>query len=232
MAFAMSSTAFVASASFAEHRDDGRRGQLGGDESQGHLGDDAQRPFGADEELRQRQTCDVLEPGPTEIYGPPIGEHHRHAQHIVRGHAVFHAAQTAGVRGDVAADRAELEGRGVRRVPQAVFGGGGLHLGVEGTRLDDGHARDRIDADLAHLIQGEHDSAGDRGAASGQSGTGAAGHDRHLRLGGDAHDLLHLLGGGHSDDGQRYAGIRIVRSIPAVGVHRVGIGDDGRGRQG
>ena len=92
-----------------EHRDDGRRGQLGGDETQGHLGDHAQGPLRADEQLRQGQTSDVLEPGSAELHGPTVGEDDGHSEDVVRGHAVLHAAQSAGVRGDVAADGAELE---------------------------------------------------------------------------------------------------------------------------
>ena len=49
-----------------------------------------------------------------------VGQHHVEAEHVVGGHAVLHAAQPAGVGGDVAADRADLVRRRVRRVPQTV----------------------------------------------------------------------------------------------------------------
>ncbi len=65
-----------------------------------------------------------------------VGQHHVEAEHVVGGHPVLDAAQPAGVGGDVAADRADLVRRRVGRVPQSVLRGRGLHLGVEGPRLD------------------------------------------------------------------------------------------------
>src|SRR5699024_5654979 len=72
---------------------------------------------------------------------------------------------------------------------------------------------------------------GDRRAASRQPGAGPAGHDRNLRLGGDADHGLDLCRRRRPDHGQRHPRIGIVRPVPAVGVHRIGIGDDGLGRQ-
>ena len=56
-------------------------------------------------------------------------------EHVVGRHAVLHAAQAAGVGGDVAADAADLVRRRVGRIPQPVLGDGLLDLGVEQPRL-------------------------------------------------------------------------------------------------
>ena len=53
-----------------------------------------------------------------------VGEDDVEAEHVVGGDAVLDAAQAAGVGGDVAADRADLVRRRVRRVPEPVLGGG------------------------------------------------------------------------------------------------------------
>ncbi|SIG51820.1 Uncharacterised protein [Mycobacteroides abscessus subsp. abscessus] len=215
-----------------ERGDEGRRRQLGGDEAQGHLGDDAESALAADEELRQGQPRDVLDAGPAELDGAAVGEHDRHPEHVVRRHPVLDAAEPARVRRDVAADRAELVRRGVRRVPQAVLGGRGLDLGVEGPRLDDGDAGRRVDGDLPHPVEADDDAALDRGAAAREAGAGAAGDDGDLCGRGDADDGLDVLGRGRADDGQRHARIRVVRAIPPIGVHRIGVGDDRLGGQG
>ena len=66
-----------------------------------------------------------------------VGEHDVEPEHVVGRDAVLHAAQPAGVGRDVAADRADLVRRRVRRVPEAVLRPRRLDLRVEGARLDD-----------------------------------------------------------------------------------------------
>ncbi len=51
-------------------------GRLRRHQPQGDLGDDAQGALATDEQLGQREPCDVLEPRPTKPHGPAIGEHH------------------------------------------------------------------------------------------------------------------------------------------------------------
>ena len=87
-----------------------------------------------------------------------VGEHDVQAEDVVGGDAVLHAAQPARVGGDVAADRADLERRRVGRVPQAVLGGGRLHLGVEGARLDHRDPAGDVDLDGPHPLQADHDA--------------------------------------------------------------------------
>ena len=126
----MASTVAVASSRVANVATRVAGGRCFGISRSDHLGDDAERPLAADEQLGQRQAGDVLEPGPAEPHRGAVGEHHGQAEHVVGGDAVLHAAQAAGVGGDVAADRADLVRRRVRRVPEAVLGRRRLHLGV------------------------------------------------------------------------------------------------------
>ena len=98
------------------------RAACGRHQPQDRPGDDAERALAADEQLEQREPGDVLDPLAAEGDQRAVGEHDVEAEHVVGGDAVLHAAQAAGVGGDVAADRADLERRRVRRVPEAVLG--------------------------------------------------------------------------------------------------------------
>ena len=158
-----------------EDRDERGRGRLRGDQPQRQLGDHAEHALRPDEELGQREPGDVLEPRAAQAQRGAVGQHDLHAEHVVGRHAVLDAAQPAGVRRRVAADRADLERRRVRRVPEPVLGGCLLHLDVEQARLHDRHARHRVDADVAHLLQRQHDAALDRGRPARQPRAGAAG---------------------------------------------------------
>ena len=78
-------------------------------------------PSDCHEQLEQRETGDVLDPLAAERDERAVGEDDVEAEDVVGGDAVLHAAQPAGVGGDVAADRADLVRRRVRRVPEAVL---------------------------------------------------------------------------------------------------------------
>src|SRR5690606_22362286 len=115
------------------------------------------------EQFRQAQAGGVLESRSAEADGGAVGQHDRHAEDVVGGDAVFHAAQAAGVGGDVAADRADLVRGRVRRVPEAVCGDGLFDLGVVQAGLDGGRAGDGVDVDVPHEFGGQHDPAVDGG---------------------------------------------------------------------
>ena len=94
-----------------------------GQQAQGRLGDDPERALGADEEVRQVVAHDVLGVPAAGADDLAVGEHDLEAQDVVARDAVLHAAQAAGVLGEVAADRAGLEatpGRAGRRGPCAA----------------------------------------------------------------------------------------------------------------
>ena len=88
---------------------------------QGGLGDDAEGPLGADEQLRQVVAHDVLDRAAAGPDDGAVREHHLQAQHVVARHAVLDAAQAARVLGQVAADGADLEAGRVGWVEQAVL---------------------------------------------------------------------------------------------------------------
>ena len=145
-------------------------GAWAGTQPQGGPGDDAEGALRADEELEQRQARDVLDPLAAEGDQGAVGEHHVEAEHVVGGDPVLHAAQAAGVGRDVAADRADLVRAGVRRVPEALRGGGPLHLDVEGAGLDHGDPAGGVDLDRAHPLGRQHDAAVDGERPAGQPG--------------------------------------------------------------
>lgn len=198
---------------------------LCGQQSQRHLRDDAQRAFAADEQFGQGKPGDVLEPWAAQPDRGAVGQHNLHAQYVVACDAVLHAAQPAGVGGDVAADAADLERRRIRGIPQAVFGGGLLHLGVVQAGLAHCGAGDRVDGDVAHLFGGQHDPAIQGGRPARKAATGSSGHHGHLVRTGPTQHRLHLFGAPWPDDCQRFAGRRVKGPVLPVAVGDGGVGD-------
>jgi hypothetical protein len=174
-------------------RDAGWRGP----QPQRHLGHHAERALGSDEEPDHIEPGHALGGAPPQAYHVTVGDGAAHdgaqTQHVIPGDAVLQAAQAARVGGHVAADRRPRGTGRVRRVPQAVFGDGGLDVVVDRAWLDDANQVVRID--LAHLVhpgQVKDDTAADRVGAAGQPGTRAARHDGNPELGADPDDVLHL----------------------------------------
>src|SRR5699024_4307277 len=102
-----------------------------------NLSDHTQRPLAADKQLGQVQSSNVLESRSAQFDFSAISEHNAHAQHVVCGDAVFHAAQAASIRCDIAADRAELKRRRIRWIPEPMFSCSCLNLCVERAGLSD-----------------------------------------------------------------------------------------------
>ena len=108
------------------------------------LGDDAERPFAADDR------ADQVEPGrifrrPADLHDLAVGQYHLDAQHVVHRDAVLERVRAAGVRGHVAADRA---GPLARRIGCVVIAGPCEVLvepDVHDARLDDGVAVAEVD---------------------------------------------------------------------------------------
>ena len=107
-----------------------------------------------------------------------VDQHHRDAEEVVGGDAVFQAMRAAGVHGDVAGDGAGELARRIGRVEEARMR----------DRLGDGevgdaglHARGavvEIDVeDAVHLGDAEDDGVLLREGAAGERGAGAARHD-------------------------------------------------------
>ena len=168
-----------------------------------------------------------LNRGPPSRTARAVGEHDLHAEHVVGGHAVLHAAQAARVGRGVAADRAHLERRRVRRVPEAVLGGRLLDLGVEQTGL---HDRDRVapgrcgcrasspaDSTIPPSTAVEPP---DRPEPAPRGTTGTCVGRGPPQYG------LDVLGAGRAHDRARPPGIRIARPVLAVRRDQVPVGED------
>ena len=181
-------------------------------------GDDAEGALGADEELEEGQARDVLDPLATEGQEGPVGEHDVEAEHVVGGDAVLHAAQAPGIGRDVAADRADLVGAGVGRVPEALGGRRPLDLDVEGAGLDHGHPARGVDLDRPHPLGREHDAAVDGEGTTAQARPRAPGHDGDAVRARPAQGRLHVRGRLDPDGCQRGARGGVV--VPASNGHR------------
>ena len=94
-------------------------------------------PCDADEQVGQRVAGDVLDVAAAGPDDAAVGHDDLERQDPVARLAVLHAAQPAGVRAQVAADRAHLVARRVRRVEQPCSRDGGLELGVDDAGLGD-----------------------------------------------------------------------------------------------
>ena len=107
-----------------------------------------------------------------------VDEHHRDAEQVVGGDAVFQAMRAAGVHADIAGDGAgELRGR-IGRVEEALM----RHRLADGEIGDAAlHARRpvvEIDAEHAiHLGDADDDGVLLRDGAAGKRGAGAPRHD-------------------------------------------------------
>ncbi len=164
-----------------EHRRSRRRRRA---QPEGGLGDQAERPLAADDQVGQRVAGDVLEVAAAGPDDRAVGHHDLERQDRLAGLAVLHAAQAAGVGAQVPADRADLVAGRIRRVEQADLGDGGLERGVDDAGLDD---RDEVVAidldDPVHRREGDGQRALDPGRAARQAGAGAARDDRDAQLG-------------------------------------------------
>ena len=107
---------------------------LGGPQNpQGQAGGDAQRSLRADEDTEQTRPVVPHR----ELDELAVGQHDVGGQHVVDGEAVLQAVRAAGVLGDVAADRADLLRRRVRRVVEAVRRDRLRHVEIGHAGLDD-----------------------------------------------------------------------------------------------
>ena len=141
--------------------------------------DHAERALRADEQPGQVVAGDALDGPPSGAQHPPVGEHDLQAEHVVGGDAVLHAAQAAGVGGEVAADRAPVVAGGVRRIEQPGAGDGVPQRLVHHARLDDGEPVGRRTSRTASIrVRTSVMRAVDGVARTGQAGAGAARDDR------------------------------------------------------
>ena len=185
---------------------------------------DPQRALGAEEHPAQVRPG-LLAGVRAEGDHRPVGQHHLHLEHVVRGEPVLQAVRAAGVLRDVAADRADLLAAGVGRVVEPVRRGGRGDLQVRDAGLDDGAAVDRVDLqDPLEPGQRDHHAVRDGQRTTGQAGARAAGDERHPVPRADPDgggDLRGVAGEQHELGDDPVAG----QPVALVGAALDGIGD-------
>ena len=166
----------------AQHRRD--RGRIGC-QSHRHSRRDPHRPFGADEAAPQvvagHVGCEPAEPD-----GLTVGEYDVDREHVRGRDARREAVRTAGVRRDVAADRAGLLRRRIRRVVQPEVRDRPSEIEIEQAWLDPGDPGVGVDVEEAvHAGGDDDDGVFERRRAAGEPGAAAPGHERPAVLAGD-----------------------------------------------
>ena len=192
-----------------------RRDRLGDAvEPHRHLGDDAERALGADEQpgqiIARRRFA-----GPARgAHDPAVGQHHGQAQHILAHRAVAHRVGAGGAGRRHAAERGvgaridRKEQPGVAQMlVQLLAGHPGLDRGVEILGADP--------HDPVHLGHVDGDAAGQRRDLALERGAGAKGDDRRLVRGAELDDRRDLVGGVR--EGDRIGRVRgMIGFVPAV----------------
>ena len=202
------------------------------DEAQGRLDDDAQRALGADEEVTHVEPGHALRGRGSQGGERPVGEDDLQRADIVPGHTVFHAAQSARVGGDVAADRRQRHRPRVRWVGQTVRGQVVLEVLVDDAGLDGDQALGLVDGDdVLHLRHVEQDRSRHRVRPARDSRPRALRHDGHTMLGGEPHDLLDVLRRGGSDQGDRALSRTEQSFVARMRVDDIGVRRQGAGAQ-
>ena len=139
----------------------------------------AQQALGPREEADQIEAGFVFVGAPAATDNFPVRQNHSEPEHIIPRDAVFQAARTAGIRGDVPADAAVLQARGVGGIEQPLAPRGILQLPCDNTRLDHRHEVGSVYfEDALHAVEAKDDPASDRGAAAHIAIASAARRDR------------------------------------------------------
>ena len=134
----------------------------------------------------------------------------------------------AGVRGDVAAERAGELARRVWRIEEAMHRSGIGNGDIGDAGFDPRHAvRLVYRQHPRHARDAEHDGIFERQRAAGQRGAGAARHHLDLVVVAIAEDRAHLFGARRQHHGERHAAIGGER-VGLEGAAALGIGDQGR----
>lgn len=150
------------------------------DQPQDDPGDDRQRAFRADQQLRQVVTDDVLD-RPAAGRDDLAGRQHRlQSQHVAPGRAVLERPRAAGAFGHVAADHRPLQAGRVRRIEQADLLDRPLQARGDDVRLHDRQQTAFVDLeDPVQPLHRQHHAAGGGHRAAGVSGPGAARGQRY-----------------------------------------------------
>ena len=186
---------------------------------------DPERALGADDHAEEIRPVRV-ECLASELDDLAVGKDEGKAGDVVRREPVLQAVRPARVLGDVAADRAHLLARRVRRVEEPFGGDGTRHVEVRDAGLDhDALAREVDLEDPVHAGERDDDAARDRRRPAREPGSRAARDERHALAMACAQDDLNVLGGPGKDDELRD---RAVPGQPVALVHAelLRLGDD------
>ena len=145
-------------------------------------GDDAERAFGADEQVLQIVAGVVLLQLVEIVEHAAVGQHHFEAERMRARDAVGERRGAAGIGRKIAADGAGAFRRQQLRI-EPVDRGGGLARPLQGDAgLAGDGVRDGIDlADAVEAVERQHDLAVLRRLAADQAGIAALRHDRRRR---------------------------------------------------
>ena len=203
------------------------------EQPQRRRGDDAERAFGADEQVAQIVAGIVLLQLRQRVQHAPVGEHHFQPERHLARHAIGQRRGTAGIGGEVAADGAASFGA-ERQRKQAVDVAGALlrdlqhHAGLAGHGVGRG-----VDvADAVHPPHRHHHLAMMRGLPADQAGIAALRHQRDALLGGEPADRGHLRGRTGPQHQRRAAVIEVAllgevrRDVGRIG-DRISVADNG-----
>ena len=199
-----------------------------------HLGDDAERPFRADEQPRQVVAGRRLAGPAAGADDAPVGQDHGQGQHVLAHGAVAHRVGTRRPGRRHAAERrigAGIDGEEQPRIAevlvQLLAGDAGLNGGVHvlGVDFDDFVHSHQVDAHPA--VQCRH--------VAFQRGAGAEGNDRHVAGRAQLDDVADFLGGlgEHHRIGWMAGMVGFV--VAVLFAHRLGdrepVADDGAERR-
>jgi hypothetical protein len=206
-----------------EERDQRPRCLRDGHDPQRDPGDERERPLGADERAEQVQAGPVgLRPADRHLRA--VGQDRVQPHDVVRREAVLEAVRTAGVLGDVAADRAHDLAARVGRV-EVRRRDGRADLGVRHTGFH--HDAPVLEVDLEHALhaaQDDHDPLRDGQGAAAQAAAGAAGDERRAVLEARLHRGGRLVGTAGQHD--RAGGDRVLQQpVGFVGLELMALGD-------
>ncbi len=212
-------------------REDGEQGRdrLGQRyEAQRRRSHDPHRALGAADDARQVVTEPVVDRA-AERDDLAVGQHQLDAEQMIGRDPVLERVRTAGILGDVAADRARILTGRIGRVLETRRSHHATHLGVHHPGLRDQATVLEVDrSNGPHAARADDERRRGREAAARESRTGAARDERDAGAPGRAHDARHLVGRARQDDQLRDGTLDRV-AVAFIDRERRAGGDDGVG---
>ena len=172
-----------------------------GNELEGDFCNNAQRALGTREELGEVVAGHVLDALAASADNFARSQHDLHARDVALGGAIFDALQAACIGRHVAADGRKREAGGIRRVHEAVRGGGFFDVSGDCAGANNSHQGFRLHDDGIHALQRNNDGivAFSNGVDAEAASLRACNHADFVLIA-EADDLGNLFG----SDGQGY----------------------------